>query len=81
MRSHAMGFVGDFVVKRTDDGFTWDIPAGPATIRYNAIVKDGTWTEVGDRIVSGKDPERFFEMKLKRVGDSEWPAGGAIPPK
>lgn len=81
MRSHAMGFVGDFVIKRTDDGFTWDIPAGPATIRYSAIVKDGTWTEVGDRIVPGKDPERFFEMKLKRVGDSAWPGAGAIPPK
>lgn len=81
MRSHAMGFVGDFVIKRTDDGFSWDIPAGPATMRYTAIVKDGTWTEVGDRIVPGKDPVRFFEMKLKRVGDSEWPGAGAIPPK
>ncbi len=81
MRSHAMSFVGDFVVKRTDDGFTWDIPAGPATIRYTAVVKDGLWTEVGDRIVPGKEPLRFFEMKLKRVGDSEWPGGGAIPPK
>ena len=55
--------------------------AGPATMRYNALVKDGTWSEVGDRIVPGKEPERFFEMKLKRVGDSEWPGGGAIPPK
>jgi hypothetical protein len=81
MRSHAMGFVGDFVIKRTDDGFTWDIPAGPATMRYSAIVKDGTWTEVGDRVVPGKEPERFFEMKLKRVGDSEWPGAGAIPAK
>lgn len=81
MRSHAMGFVGDYIVKRTDDGFTWDIPAGPATIRYSAVVRDGTWTEVGDRIVPGKDPERIFEMRLTRVGDSEWPGAGAIPPK
>jgi hypothetical protein len=24
---------------------------------------------------------RFFEMNLKRVGDTDWPAAGAIPPK
>ena len=81
MRSYAMGFSGDFVVQRTSDGFTWDIPAGPVTIRYNAIVKDGTWTEVGDRIVPGKDPVRIFEMRLRRVGDSDWPGAGAIAPQ
>jgi hypothetical protein len=81
MRSYAMGYSGDFVVQRTSDGFTWDIPAGPVTIRYNAIVKDGTWTEVGDRIVPGKDPVRFFEMQLRRVGDSDWPGAGAIAPQ
>jgi len=81
MRSYAMGYSGDFVVQRTSDGFTWDIPAGPTTIRYNAVVKDGTWTEVGDRIVPGKDPVRIFEMQLRRVGDSDWPGAGAIAPQ
>ena len=81
MRSYAMGYSGDFVVQRTSDGFIWDIPAGPVTIRYNAIVKDGTWTEVGDRIVPGEDPVRFFEMQLRRVGDSDWPGAGAIAPQ
>lgn len=81
MRSYAMGFSGDFVVQRTGDGFSWDIPAGPMTIRYNAVVKDGTWTEVGDRIVPGKEPVRFFEMRLRRVGDSDWPGAGAIAPQ
>jgi hypothetical protein len=81
MRSYAMGYSGDFVVQRTSDGFTWEIPAGPSTIRYNAVVKDGTWTEVGDRIVPGKDPVRFFEMQLRRVGDSDWPGAGAIAPQ
>jgi len=79
MRSYAMGMSGDFPITRTSDGFTWEIPAGPVTIRYSAVVKDGTWTEVGDRIAPGKDPVRFFEMKLTRVGDSEWPGAGAIP--
>ncbi len=79
IRTYAMGFGGDYAIKRTDDGFAWEIPAGPMTIRYSAIVKDGTWTEVGDRIAPGRDPVRFFEMKLQRVGDSEWPGAGAVP--
>ncbi|MDQ2870685.1 MAG: DUF1579 domain-containing protein [Acidobacteriota bacterium] len=81
MRSYAMGHAGDFAIRRTDDGFIWEIPAGPMTIRYTATVKDGKWREVGDRIVPGKEPARFFEMNLVRVGDSEWPGGGSIKPK
>lgn len=81
MRSYAMGRSGDFPLKLTSDGFTWEIPAGPVTIRYTAVVKDGVWHEVGDRIMPEKEPVRFFEMTLKRVGDTEWPAAGAIPAK
>ena len=81
MHSNALGRVGDFVVTPTADGFTWEIPAGPVTIRYTATVKDGAWREVGDRIASGREPVRFFEMNLKRVGDTDWPAAGAISPK
>ncbi len=81
MRAYAQGFVGDFAIRRTGDGFTWEIPAGPMTIRYNAVVKDGTWREIGERIVPGKEPVRFFEMNLKRVGDSDWPVAGTIGPQ
>ena len=81
LHSYAMGYVGDFVLTPTADGYVWEIPAGPMTIRYTAVIKDGTWREVGDRIVPGKDPARFFEMNLKRVGDTTWPEGGAIAPK
>ncbi len=81
LRSYAMGQAGDFVLTPTDDGFTWEIPAGPMTIRYTATVKNGTWREVGDRVVAGKEPVRFFEMNLKRVGDTDWPAAGAVSPK
>ena len=81
LHSYAMGNVGDFVLTRTADGYTWEIPAGPMTFRYTAVIKDGAWREVGDRIVPGKDPFRFFEMNLKRVGDTNWPAAGAISPK
>jgi hypothetical protein len=81
LHSHALGYVGDFVLKPTADGYVWEIPAGPVTIRYTAVIKDGAWREVGDRIVPGKEPVRIFEMDLKRVGDTDWPAGGAVPPK
>ena len=81
LHSHALGQVGDFVIKPTSDGYTWEIPAGPMTIRYTAVIKEGTLREVGDRIIPGKEPVRFFEMNLKRVGDTDWPAAGAIPVK
>jgi len=80
-RSYALGRAGDFVIKPTADGYTWEIPAGPMTIRYTAVIKDGTLKEVGDRLAPGKELVRFFEMTLTRVGDTTWPAGGAVPQK
>jgi len=79
--AHAQGLVGDFPLTPAADGYTWEIAMGPAMMRYTAVVKDGAWRETGDRIVPGKDPVRIFEMNLKRVGDTSWPAAGAIPPK
>jgi hypothetical protein len=79
LRSYAMGRTGDFELAPTDDGYIWSVPAGPMTIRYTATIADDTWTEVGDRIVEGRDSIRFFEMKLTRVGDSDWPVAGTIP--
>jgi hypothetical protein len=80
MRSYAMGQAGDFPLTLTPDGAVWTIPAGPATIRYTITAKDGVWREVGERVVEGQPPMAFFEMTLKRIGDSTWPAAGAIPP-
>ena len=81
LHSYAQGNAGDFVLTVKDDGYVWEIPAGPMTIRYTAVIKPDGWLEVGDRIMPGKDPVRFFEMNLKRVGDTKWPADGAVPPK
>ena len=81
MHSYAQGNVGDFSFKPTADGFVWEIPAGPMTIRYTAIIKDGSWHEVGDSVMPGKDPVRLFEMTIKRIGDTKWPAGDAVKPK
>ena len=79
MRSYAMGHSGDFPVTLKADGFTWEIPQGPAKILYTATVTSDTWHEVGERIAPGLAPQRFFEMKLKRVGDSDWPAANPVP--
>lgn len=81
MRAYAQGRVGDFPLTVTADGFTWEIAAGPATIRYTAEVKDGTWHEYGERIMAGAELVRFHEMTLKRVGDTDWPAAGTVGPK
>lgn len=81
MRSHAQGRYGDFAIVPTDDGYMWEVPAGPMTIRYTAVIKDGVLKEVGDRIMPGKEPVRFFEMTLNRIGNTDWPAGNAVPAK
>lgn len=78
LHSYAQGRSGDFVLTLTADGYVWEIPAGPMTIRYTAVIRDGAWREVGDRIMPGREPVRFFEMNLRRVGDTDWPAAGAV---
>lgn len=77
-RSYAQGFSGDYVFNLTDEGFNWEIPAGPATLKYSAVVKNGEWRETGDRVEAGKPPVRFFEMNLKRIGGSDWPGAGEV---
>lgn len=81
-RSYANGYSGDYPFERTEGGFRWETPAGPnAKIQYVATVRDGVWHEVGDYVADGQPPRRFIEMRLTRVGDSTWPAGGAVSPQ
>ena len=64
------------------DGFGWTQPAGPnASIRYTAIVKDGRWHEVGERVAEGQAPVKTFEMRLSRIGATGWPQDGAVTPR
>ena len=82
MRSYAMGHSGDFPVTLRADGFNWEIPQGPrGKIVYTATVTPEAWHEVGDMVAPGKPPQRFFEMKLKRVGETDWPDANAVPMK
>jgi hypothetical protein len=79
MHSYAMGFAGDFPLAVRPDGYSWAQPAGPgAEIRYTATVADGEWVETGERVANGEAPVKVFEMKLHRLGATDWPQVGAV---
>ncbi|MDP9203216.1 MAG: DUF1579 domain-containing protein [Gemmatimonadota bacterium] len=79
LHSYAQGRSGDFPLTPNADGYVWEIPAGPMKIRYTAVIKPDFWREIGEYIAPGKEPVQFFEMNLKRLGDTAWPSAGAIP--
>ena len=82
LRSYAHGRQGDFQFRPTADGYIWEVPAGPgAIIRYTGTIAGGRLREVGDRIVGTEAPIRVFEMTLERIGDTDWPEGGAVNPR
>lgn len=82
MRSYSGGRAGDFPIVPTPTGFSWEIQAGPEMkIAYEAIVKNGVWTETGMRIPKNGPPVKFIEFSVTRLGDTAWPAAGAVPPK
>ncbi|MBL8060140.1 MAG: DUF1579 family protein [Chthonomonas sp.] len=81
MKSFANGQTGEFEVRPTDTGFTWEIPAGPMIIRYTATITKDSWHEIGERIMPGKDPIRIVELNLKKIGDTNWPAEGFVKQK
>ena len=81
LHSYAQGYAGDFKLTPTADGYVWEVPAGPMMIRYTATITGCSWHEVGDRIMPGQPPQRFFEMNLTRVGDTGWPNAGGMAPK
>lgn len=82
MHAYAQGHADDFPVELLADGFAWTMAAGPgATIRYTARIEQGEWHETGERLADGQPPVRIFEMRLKRIGNTTWPAAGAIGPR
>ncbi|AZI41476.1 DUF1579 domain-containing protein [Deinococcus psychrotolerans] len=79
--SFSGGNAGKFMFKPTADGYIWEIPEGPITLRYTAVFKDGTWTETGENITKDQPPVRNFQMVLKRIGDTDWPNANLVPMK
>lgn len=80
MRSYANGQVGDFPLEATADGFNWTIPTPGGEVRYVTVFKDGEWVETGDFVMPGRDPMRVIELRLRRRGDTDWPAGNPVVP-
>jgi hypothetical protein len=80
LHSYALGRSGDFPFTVTPNGYQWEVPAGPgAVVRYSASVEAGVLREVG-YYVAGNAPQRqIFEMNLKRIGDTGWPAADPVP--
>ena len=77
---YAQSSAGDFPMALTPEGYVWIVPTGPgATIRYTATLKDGAWREIGETIAPGRPPTQMFEMNLRRIGDTGWPAAGVVP--
>ena len=79
-RSYAQGHAGTFPIEATGTGFAWTMPAGPATIRYVAVVKDGSWHEEGTLTRPGAPPVQVIVLDLKRTGATDWPSAGAVRP-
>ena len=80
MRSYANGQAGDFPLEATAEGFRWSTPSRGGEMRYVATLRDGEWVEVGDFIRPGREPMRVIELRLRRRGDTGWPAAGAVIP-
>jgi hypothetical protein len=82
MRSYSAGRQGDYPITPTPTGFRWEIQAGPQMkIQYEAVVKDGVWTEVGTRVPVNGAAVKFIEFTVTRLKDAVWPLAGAVGPK
>ena len=81
IRSYAQGQAGDFSISPTEEGYQWEIPAGPMTIHYKAIFGENTWKETGNRISADGSSIQFYEMMLNRIADTNWPSAGEIAPE
>lgn len=80
MRSYANGQAGDFPLEATGDGFRWTTPSRGGEMRYTTTFRDGEWTELGDFVMPGRDPMRVIELRLRRRGDTGWPAADPVVP-
>ena len=80
MRSYANGQAADFPLQATADGFRWSTPGRGGEIRYVTTFRDGEWVETGDFVMPDRDPMRVIELRLRRRGDTGWPAADPVIP-
>lgn len=74
MRSHIPGHESVRVIEPKPDGYVWRTAIPEGVMVYDITINDGVWTETG--VIEFADGRRiaFFEMTLRRVGDTDWPA-------
>jgi hypothetical protein len=78
MRSYQSGRVRDHDLSLTANGFTWESESSNnTTIRYEASVINGVWTETATRVPARGEPETYVEVRMKRQRSSPSAAGGA----
>lgn len=80
MTSSTRGFVSNPWFEATESGFRWGMDNGPVKITYEAVWDGETWIETGYSERAGRARTKFMEMRLRRTGESTWPAEGAIVP-
>ena len=80
MRSYANGQAADFPLQATADGFRWSTPGRGGEVRYVTTFRDGEWVETGDFVMPDRDPMRVIELRLRRRGDTGWPAADPVIP-
>ena len=80
MRSYANGEAGDFPLEATADGFSRTAPARGGEMRYVTTFKDGEWVELGHFVMPGREPMQVIELRLRRRGDTGWPAADPVIP-
>ena len=81
IRAYAQGRSGTYRMEATTKGVIWEIPAGPqAIMRYTITIENGLWHEVGEYLAKDQPPRQMIEMKLKRTGDTDWPAALPVVP-
>jgi len=81
-RAYNAGHGGTFPLTLDGDKAVWETPAGPnAVMRFTMDFSTaGVWRETGQYVAAGQPPRPILDMTLKRIGDTEWPGGGAILP-
>lgn len=81
MRSYANGQAGDFPLTATPDGFSWTTPSRGGELRYVTTFRDGEWVEIGTFVMPDRPPMPVIELRLRRRGDTDWPAADPVLPE
>lgn len=81
MTSTARGMTARPWFKPTADGFEWGIETAQVSISYVARHNNGEWVEEGFMAFPNQPKRPFMTMRLRRVGDTDWPGAGVIGPE